>query len=62
MKICRKNNVLGRILALLMGAARPKASRNGQGLVDAIVPNMACMQDTRTEEFSEYFHGKPCDG
>jgi hypothetical protein len=44
-----KNNVLARILALLMGAARPPTSRNGRA-ADAIVPNMACMQDTRTEE------------
>ncbi|PKL65159.1 MAG: hypothetical protein CVV32_03975 [Methanomicrobiales archaeon HGW-Methanomicrobiales-3] len=53
----QKNNVLARILALLMGATRPPTSRNGRA-ADAIVPNMACMQDTRTEDPSEYFHGK----
>jgi|GEM_PF-5342251 len=54
----QKNNVLARILALLMGAARPRERpRNGRAAV-AIVPNMACKQDTRTEEHGEFFHGK----
>jgi len=51
----QKDNVLARILALLMGATRPPTSRNGWA-ADAIVPNMACMQNTRTEDPSEYFH------
>jgi len=53
MKIPEKN-VLARILALLMGATRPPTSRNGRA-ADAIVPNMACMQDTRTEEPGRVF-------
>jgi hypothetical protein len=35
-----KNNVLARILALLMGAARPPSSANGQA-AEAIVPQIA---------------------
>jgi len=50
-----KISVLARILALLMGAARPPSSRNGRG-AGAIVLRMVLMQNPQTTDFPENFH------
>ncbi|PKL65088.1 MAG: hypothetical protein CVV32_05950 [Methanomicrobiales archaeon HGW-Methanomicrobiales-3] len=50
-----KISVLARILALLMGAARPPSSRNGRA-AGAIVLRMVLMQNPQTTDFPENFH------
>ena len=50
-----ENNIIARILALLMGAARPTSVAKSLA-AEAIVPNMACMQDTQTGEPAGYSH------